>query len=172
MANTTGQTGAARPRGNRCLGSPTASVSHRKLPLSYRYKVRLAINAPAKRDGKWTTPKASELVPGDVMRLGDIIPAVTRLLDGDSVEVDQSALTGEPLPGNGDCSLPRVASANGRSLLLDPLWSDGAVGVCPATSVETVMNHGLGEQKKNCNQNDDPNECPNSSPERPSSWTG
>ncbi|MGC2497562.1 MAG: plasma-membrane proton-efflux P-type ATPase, partial [Acidobacteriaceae bacterium] len=63
-------------------------------------KARLAINARAKRDGKWTTPKASELVPGDVirLRLGDIIPADARLLAGDPVEVDQSALTGESLP--------------------------------------------------------------------------
>ncbi len=63
-------------------------------------KAKLAVNARAKRDGKWTTPKASELVPGDVvrLRLGDIIPADARLLEGDSVEVDQSALTGESLP--------------------------------------------------------------------------
>ena len=32
------------------------------------------------------------------MRLGDIVPADARLLDGDPVEVDQSALTGESLP--------------------------------------------------------------------------
>ncbi|MGA7316129.1 MAG: plasma-membrane proton-efflux P-type ATPase [Silvibacterium sp.] len=63
-------------------------------------KAKLAINARAKRDGKWTTPKASELVPGDVirLRLGDIVPADARLLAGDPVEVDQSALTGESLP--------------------------------------------------------------------------
>jgi H+-transporting ATPase len=63
-------------------------------------KAKLAINARAKRDGKWTTPKASELVPGDVirLRLGDIIPADARLLAGDPVEVDQSALTGESMP--------------------------------------------------------------------------
>ncbi len=63
-------------------------------------KARLATNARAKRDGKWTTPKASDLVPGDVIRLclGDIIPADARLLAGDPVEVDQSALTGESLP--------------------------------------------------------------------------
>jgi H+-transporting ATPase len=63
-------------------------------------KAKLAVNARAKRDGKWTTPKASELVPGDVirLRLGDIIPADARLLAGDPVEVDQSALTGESLP--------------------------------------------------------------------------
>jgi H+-transporting ATPase len=63
-------------------------------------KAKLAINARVKRDGKWTNPKASEVVPGDVirLRLGDIIPADARLLDGDPVEVDQSALTGESLP--------------------------------------------------------------------------
>jgi len=63
-------------------------------------KARLAILAKVKRDGKWTNPKASELVPGDVirLRLGDIVPADARLLDGDSIEVDQSALTGESLP--------------------------------------------------------------------------
>ena len=63
-------------------------------------KAKLAINAKVKRDGKWITPKARELVPGDVirLRLGDIVPADARLLAGDPVEVDQSALTGESLP--------------------------------------------------------------------------
>jgi H+-transporting ATPase len=63
-------------------------------------KARLAIKARVQRDGKWVNPPARELVPGDVirMRLGDIVPADARLLDGDSVEVDQSALTGESLP--------------------------------------------------------------------------
>ena len=63
-------------------------------------KAKLAIKARVKRDGKWITPSARELVPGDVIRvrLGDIVPADARLLDGDPVEVDQSALTGESLP--------------------------------------------------------------------------
>ena len=63
-------------------------------------KAKLAIKARVKRDGKWTNPAASKLVPGDVIRirLGDIVPADARLLDGDPVEVDQSALTGESLP--------------------------------------------------------------------------
>ena len=45
-------------------------------------------------------PAASELVPGDVvrLRLGDIVPADARLLGGDELSVDQSALTGESLP--------------------------------------------------------------------------
>src|SRR5665647_2177497 len=63
-------------------------------------KAKLAIKARVKRDGKWINPPARELVPGDVIRirLGDIVPADARLLDGDPVEVDQSALTGELLP--------------------------------------------------------------------------
>ena len=70
-------------------------------------KAELAIKARVLRDGGWINPPARDLVPGDVirLRLGDIIPADARLLDGDPLEVDQSALTGESLPatrGPGD----------------------------------------------------------------------
>ena len=63
-------------------------------------KAKLAVKARVKRDGQWINPPANELVPGDVirLRLGDIVPADARLLDGDAVEIDQSALTGESLP--------------------------------------------------------------------------
>lgn len=63
-------------------------------------KAKLAIKARIKRDGKWSSIPARELVPGDIihLRLGDIVPADARLLVGDPVEVDQSALTGESLP--------------------------------------------------------------------------
>jgi H+-transporting ATPase len=65
-------------------------------------KAKLAVKARVKRDGQWITPAARELVPGDVirLRLGDIVPADARLLAGDPVEVDQSALTGESLPAS------------------------------------------------------------------------
>ncbi len=63
-------------------------------------KSKLALRARVKRDGTWSVIPARELVPGDVirLRLGEIIPADARLLEGDPVEVDQSALTGESLP--------------------------------------------------------------------------
>jgi hypothetical protein len=50
--------------------------------------------------GSGSPRRRAELVPGDVirLRLGDIVPADARLLAGDPVEVDQSALTGESLP--------------------------------------------------------------------------
>lgn len=52
------------------------------------------------RDGRWSEQEAAILVPGDIIstKLGDIIPADARLLDGDPLKIDQSALTGESLP--------------------------------------------------------------------------
>ncbi|MBW1799315.1 MAG: plasma-membrane proton-efflux P-type ATPase [Deltaproteobacteria bacterium] len=63
-------------------------------------KKKLALQARVIRNGKWETLPAGELVPGDVIRirLGDIVPADLKLLEGDYLEVDQSALTGESLP--------------------------------------------------------------------------
>ena len=65
-------------------------------------KATLAIKARVKRDGQWVNPAARQLVPGDAirLRLGDIVPADARLLDGDEISVDQSALTGESLPAS------------------------------------------------------------------------
>ncbi len=63
-------------------------------------KKKLALKARVRRGGAWTSVEARELVPGDLirLRLGDIIPADARLLEGDPIQVDQSALTGESLP--------------------------------------------------------------------------
>jgi H+-transporting ATPase len=63
-------------------------------------KQRLAIEARVLRDGKWQKMPAGELVPGDIarLRLGDIIPADVKLIDGDYLLTDESALTGESLP--------------------------------------------------------------------------
>jgi H+-transporting ATPase len=62
-------------------------------------KQRLASSARVLRDGVWVTVAVRELVPGDVVRvrLGDVVPADLRVLDDVTLEVDQSALTGESL---------------------------------------------------------------------------
>ncbi|KAI3440106.1 uncharacterized protein J3R85_003959 [Psidium guajava] len=59
----------------------------------------LAPKTKVLRDGKWAEQDAAMLVPGDIIsiKLGDIIPADARLLEGDPLKVDQSALTGESL---------------------------------------------------------------------------
>jgi H+-transporting ATPase len=63
-------------------------------------KKQLALKARVLRGGAWQEVPADQLVPGDVvrLRLGDIIPADVKLLEGDFLSVDQSALTGESLP--------------------------------------------------------------------------
>ncbi len=63
-------------------------------------KKTLALKARVERDGAWRTVPVTEVVPGDAIhvRIGDIVPADARLLEGDPIEVDQSALTGESLP--------------------------------------------------------------------------
>jgi H+-transporting ATPase len=63
-------------------------------------KQKLAPNARVLRDDKWIQLPSRELVPGDVVRvrLGDIVPADIKLLDGDYLLIDESALTGESLP--------------------------------------------------------------------------
>jgi len=61
---------------------------------------KLALMAQVLRGGSWRTLPSDHLVPGDIVRvrLGDIVPADLKLLSGKSLEVDQSALTGESLP--------------------------------------------------------------------------
>jgi len=63
-------------------------------------KQRLALNARVKRNGKWNSIAARELVPGDVVRirLGDVVPADIKLFSGEYISIDESALTGESLP--------------------------------------------------------------------------
>lgn len=63
-------------------------------------KQRLAASARVRRDGKWVDLAASQLVPGDIVHiaLGNVVPADLKLLQGQTVSLDQSTLTGESLP--------------------------------------------------------------------------
>ena len=63
-------------------------------------KERLALNARVLRDGAWSVIHSRELVPGDIVRvrLGDIIPADVKLIEGTQLSIDESTLTGESLP--------------------------------------------------------------------------
>ncbi len=63
-------------------------------------KQRLALKARVQRDGVWKDIEARLLVPGDLVlvKLGNVIPADLKLVDGAYLSVDQAALTGESLP--------------------------------------------------------------------------
>ncbi|MEV6300625.1 cation-transporting P-type ATPase [Actinoplanes sp. NPDC051861] len=64
----------------------------------------MIIKARVRRDGALTELPAEELVPGDVVLLeaGDVVPADGRLLRAATLEIDESALTGESLPVSKD----------------------------------------------------------------------
>jgi len=60
----------------------------------------VVIKARVRRDGRLAEIPAGQLVPGDIVAIGagDIVPADGRLLKAATLEVDESALTGESLP--------------------------------------------------------------------------
>jgi H+-transporting ATPase len=94
-------------------------------------KKKLALTARVKRDGEWENIPARELVPGDLVRLriGDIIPADAKLLEGDPVQVDQSALTGESLP---------VEHKSGDAVFSGSILKQGEIdAIVYATGVDT-----------------------------------
>jgi P-type Ca2+ transporter type 2C len=60
----------------------------------------MIVKARVRRDDELNEVAAEELVPGDVVSIeaGDLVPADGRLLEAATLEVDESALTGESLP--------------------------------------------------------------------------
>jgi P-type Ca2+ transporter type 2C len=60
----------------------------------------MIVRARIRRDGALLQVPAEELVPGDVVLVeaGDLVPADGRLIAAATLEVDESALTGESLP--------------------------------------------------------------------------
>jgi P-type Ca2+ transporter type 2C len=60
----------------------------------------MIIKARVRRDGQLAQVPAEELVPGDVVEIeaGDVVPADGRLLSAATLEVAESALTGESVP--------------------------------------------------------------------------
>ncbi|MDY0329735.1 MAG: plasma-membrane proton-efflux P-type ATPase [Thiomonas sp.] len=96
-------------------------------------KKQLALKCRVKRDGQWTQLDTAQLVPGDVVRvrLGDILPADLKLIEGDYLSVDQSALTGESLP---------VSRKPGEVVYSGSIAKQGEmVGVVYATGVNTYL---------------------------------
>jgi P-type Ca2+ transporter type 2C len=60
----------------------------------------MIIKAKVRRDGQLIQIPAEQLVPGDVVSIeaGGVVPADGRLLKAATLEVAESALTGENLP--------------------------------------------------------------------------
>ncbi|WP_156290399.1 calcium-translocating P-type ATPase, SERCA-type [Oceanobacillus salinisoli] len=98
------------------------------------------------RDGKWEKIPSKEIVVGDIVRMnsGDRIPADVRIIKSNSMETEESALTGESLP------VVKHASAIQRDNLeaqdqanmgfMGTLVTRGSgIGVVVGTGMNTVM---------------------------------
>jgi magnesium-transporting ATPase (P-type) len=75
-------------------------------------KSRLALNVSVRRDNVWASVPATELVPGDVVKLslGAVVAADVRLTEG-QILLDQSMLTGESVPIEAGPGLETYAGA-------------------------------------------------------------
>ena len=95
-------------------------------------KASLKPFALVKRDGAWGNIQAALLVPGDLVKLdaGKHVPADTRVHAG-SIQVDQSALTGE--------SLPVTMGAGGEPKMGSTVTRGEVEAVVTATGKKTVF---------------------------------
>jgi len=86
---------------------------HRAAGVVETLRRRLQVSARVLREANWRVVPASDLVPGDIVRVrpGDIIPADVKLLGG-AVSVDQSVLTGESKDAD---KAPGEVLSSGRS---------------------------------------------------------
>jgi P-type Ca2+ transporter type 2C len=60
----------------------------------------MVVKAKVRRDGQLAEVAMADLVPGDIVNIeaGDLVPADARILTAATLEVDESALTGESVP--------------------------------------------------------------------------
>jgi Ca2+-transporting ATPase len=60
----------------------------------------MVVKAKARRDGNLVEIPMDQLVPGDIVNVeaGDLVPADARILTAATLEIDESALTGESVP--------------------------------------------------------------------------
>ena len=88
---------------------------------------RVAVQARVVRDGRDQRVPATELVPGDLVRLaaGDLVPADLVLLAADNLTLDLSLLTGETLPEERHAGVV-AASESARALDLACVAPAGA----------------------------------------------
>jgi Ca2+-transporting ATPase len=75
----------------------------------------MVVRAKVRRDGALEELPMEDIVPGDVVTIeaGDLVPADARILRAATVEIDESALTGESVP------VPKA---------VDPVAADSALG--------------------------------------------
>src|SRR5699024_7718980 len=82
---------------NGCIGYFQEQKAERSLE---KLKQLSAPLAHVKRNGEWERLPSREIVVGDIIKIksGDRVPADIRIVEENSLELEESALTGESLP--------------------------------------------------------------------------
>ncbi|MCH6268930.1 calcium-translocating P-type ATPase, SERCA-type, partial [Neobacillus citreus] len=98
------------------------------------------------RDGKWIKIPSKEIVVGDIMKFtsGDRIGADVRLIESKSLEIEESALTGESVPVSKITEKltnenPGIGDMENTAFMGTMVTRGNGVGVAIATGMKTAM---------------------------------
>jgi len=117
-----------------------------------------AAHAKTIRDGTRKSIPATELVPGDIILVGegDTIPADARLIQSTALQVAEAALTGESLPVSKDTSViaQEVGLADQHNMIFSGTAATYGHGraVVTATGMQTQIGHIAGMLKEAPNE--------------------
>jgi P-type Ca2+ transporter type 2C len=100
----------------------------------------------ALRDGGWVKIPSKDVVPGDILKFtsGDRIGADIRLIESRSLEIEESALTGESLPVQKNTSPlripnPGLGDMDNMAFMGTMVTRGSGTGVVVATGMKTAM---------------------------------
>ena len=100
----------------------------------------------ALRDGEWSKIPSKEVVPGDILKFtsGDRIGADLRLIESRSLEIEESALTGESVPVQKNTSPlripnPGLGDMENMAFMGTMVTRGSGTGVVVATGMKTAM---------------------------------
>ncbi|MGM0902058.1 MAG: calcium-translocating P-type ATPase, SERCA-type [Bacillota bacterium] len=98
------------------------------------------------RDGSWVKVLSKEVVPGDIIKFssGDRIGADVRLIESNSLEIEESALTGESVPvpkytGKLSIADPGIGDMENMAFMGTLITRGNGVGVVVGTGMKTAM---------------------------------
>ena len=110
-------------------------------------KTMSAASSRVLRDGKLQVVKSEELVPGDIVHLeaGDAVPADGRIIECASLQVEESALTGESVPTQKDAAALHGEASLGDRINMVYMGSTVAYGRASVLITDTGMETEMGK---------------------------
>ena len=103
--------------------------------------------AHVRRNGKTEVMKSTEIVPGDIVLLeaGDVVPADMRLIEENSLQVEEAALTGESVPTEKDAAPieeeAQIADRTNMVYSSTNVTYGRGLGVVTGTAMDTEVGH-------------------------------